>query len=121
MRVLPAQPCASCSPPQTLTPLAARLAAGECKCVLGDDGGAAITAVAFSDDATLIFAGAEDASLRAWESESARLVRSYEGHGAQVNAVVSLPDGRLVSAGGSGDNAIREWAQVRRATDRIRH
>jgi WD40 repeat protein len=40
-----------------------------------------------------------DRTVKVWEAESGRLLRSLEGHTAWVNAVAVSPDGRFIVSG----------------------
>ena len=50
---------------------------------------------------------ANDKTIKVWDLESGRLLRSLEGHTDGVNAVALTPDGRIVS--GSADKTIKVW------------
>ena len=54
-----------------------------------------------------IVSGSYDKTIKVWDLESGRLLRSLEGHTSEVNAVALTADGRIVS--GSWDNTIKVW------------
>jgi WD40 repeat protein len=66
---------------------------------------AAVRAVAFSDNATVLSAGA-DKIIQQWNAADGKLVRKYEGHTGDVNAL-AVSSTTLVSA--SADGTIRVW------------
>jgi len=64
--------------------------------------------VAVSPDGRTIVSGSDDRTVKVWEAESGRLLRSLEGHKLSVNAVAVSPDGRTIVSG-SDDRTIRAW------------
>ena len=64
--------------------------------------------VAFAPDGRLLASGSWDKTVRLWDVQSGRLVRTLEGHTRSVESVAFPPDGRLL-ASGSGDNTVRLW------------
>ncbi len=67
-----------------------------------------VTAVAMSRDGRLSVSASEDRTLRVWEVESGRELRTLEGHSAKVTGVAMSEDGRLaVSA--SWDKTLKVW------------
>jgi WD40 repeat protein len=69
--------------------------------------GAAIRWVAFSPDGARILA-ASGHSVLLWDAETGRLLRSFEGHAANVTSVAFSPDGARILSG-SDDRTIRLW------------
>jgi WD40 repeat protein len=49
-----------------------------------------------------------DRTVKVWELESGRLLRSLEGHTGGVNAVAVSPDGRFIVSG-SDDRTVKVW------------
>jgi WD40 repeat protein len=67
-----------------------------------------VRAVAVSPDGRFIVSGSDDRTVKVWELESGRLLRSLEGHTGGVRAVAVSPDGRFIVSG-SEDRTIRAW------------
>ena len=55
----------------------------------------------------LLASGSNDNTVRLWEVESGRLVRTLAGHTGYVNALAGLPGGLLAS--GSADRNVAVW------------
>jgi WD40 repeat protein len=64
--------------------------------------------VAVSPDGRTIVSGSADRTVKVWEAESGRLLRSLEGHTDSVRAVAVSPDGRTIVSG-SWDNTVKVW------------
>ena len=56
----------------------------------------------------LIASGSSDRTIRLWNASDGRLLRTLEGHTADVNSVTFSPDGQTI-ASGSYDKTIRLW------------
>jgi WD40 repeat protein len=50
----------------------------------------------------------DDRTVKVWELESGRLLRSLEGHTDWVRAVAVSPDGRFIVSG-SDDRTVKVW------------
>ena len=68
-----------------------------------------VRSIAFSPDGRFIVSGSDDRTVKVWEVESGRLLRSLEGHAGSVNAVAVSPDGRFIVSGGSWDTTVKVW------------
>jgi len=69
---------------------------------------ASVTSVAFSPDGRYALSGSMDTTLKLWEVDTGREVRSYSGHIHGVYSVAFSPNGRYVLSG-SGDGALKLW------------
>jgi WD40 repeat protein len=67
-----------------------------------------VRAVAVSPDGRFIVSGSDDRTVKVWELESGRLLRSLEGHTDWVRAVAVSPDGRFIVSG-SVDRTVKVW------------
>lgn len=65
-----------------------------------------VTAIAVLDGRRAV-AGSEDGKLRLWDLESGEILRTLEGHAAEVSHLTVLSGGRLLS--GSWDGTVRLW------------
>jgi len=68
----------------------------------------AVTSVAFSPDGRYALSGSMDTTMRLWEVDTGREVRSFSGHIHGIYSVAFSPDGRYVLSG-SGDGALKLW------------
>jgi hypothetical protein len=64
--------------------------------------------VAFSPDGKLALSGSEDHTLKLWQVDSGREIRTFKGHSDIVAAVAFSPDGKLALSG-SSDSTTRLW------------
>jgi WD40 repeat protein len=71
----------------------------------------AVRAVAFSPDGRWVVSGAKDNTIKIWDVNSGRLLRTLYGHGSAVNALAVSPDGKLV-ASGSGNTYDTRYAKL---------
>jgi WD40 repeat protein len=62
----------------------------------------------FSPDAKLLASGADDATVRLWETATGKEWQRLTGHTGSVRSVAFAPNGRTVVSGGS-DGTIRLW------------
>ena len=64
--------------------------------------------VAFSPDGKTLAAGSGDKTVRLWDVETGKLLRTLTGHGDVVRSVAFSPDGKTL-ASGSIDKTLRLW------------
>ena len=69
---------------------------------------AAPVSVAFAPDGRLLASGSPDKTIRLWDVQTGRLVRTLAGHTDSVFSVAFAPDGRWL-ASGSTDTTVRLW------------
>ncbi len=69
---------------------------------------AALTSVAFSPDGRLLASGADDKTVRLWETASGKEVHVFKKHTGGVFSVAFAPDGKTL-ASASHDNTVRLW------------
>ncbi|KAH8427824.1 WD40 repeat domain-containing protein [Aspergillus melleus] len=67
-----------------------------------------VSAVQFSPDASMIASGGADGAVKVWDTQSGRLIHTFEGHLAGVSTISWGPDGAII-ASGSDDKTIRLW------------
>jgi WD40 repeat protein len=70
---------------------------------------ASINAVAFSNDGRLALSGSDDNTLKLWEVQSGREIRTVKAHSSYVNAVALSNDGRLALSGSDYDGTLKLW------------
>jgi len=67
-----------------------------------------VLSVAISSDGKRILSGAIDNSIKLWDTESGREIRTFVGHGDKINTVLFSPDGKHIVSG-SADHTIKFW------------
>jgi WD40 repeat protein len=67
-----------------------------------------VTSVAFSRDGQLLASGSWDKTIKLWDVEGRRELRTLAGHTDKVNAVAFSPNGKLLASGGQ-DGAVKLW------------
>jgi len=67
-----------------------------------------VRAVAFSPDGRLALSGSWDNTLKLWEVQSGRSIRTFKGHSSWISAVALSNEGRLALSS-SVDGSIRLW------------
>ena len=88
-----------------------------------------INAITFAPDGRWLASGANDDTIKIWDTSTGHLLRTLYGHSSNVNALAISPDGKLLAsgsgdmtskrefptfksggiAGGARDNTIRIW------------
>ena len=58
-----------------------------------------VNSVAFSPDGKYALSGSGDKTLKLWEVETGREIRSFQGHANSVNSVAFSPDGKYALSG----------------------
>src|SRR5688572_10858448 len=61
-----------------------------------------VNAIAFSPDGAWLASGANDDTIKMWDTSTGYVLRTLYGHSSNVNALAVSPDGKLL-ASGSGD------------------
>ncbi len=69
-----------------------------------------MTSVAFSKDDKYIISGSEDKSIKIWERETGREIKTLKGHSHMVTSVAFSKDDKYIISG-SWDNSIKIWEQ----------
>lgn len=67
-----------------------------------------VLAVAFSPDGKLLASGGSDKTVKIWDPQTGKIIRSLRGHNKSVTAVFFSPDGKLIMSG-SSDKTIKVW------------
>ncbi len=67
-----------------------------------------VRSIAFSPDGKYLASGSVDSTVKLWEIEAAREVRTLVGHQDMVNAVAFSPDSRYLASAGI-DDTVRIW------------
>jgi len=68
-----------------------------------------VNSVAFSPDGRYIASGGRDNTIKLWDVESGRLVKTFKGHNDSVTSVAFSPGGKYI-ASGSRDKTIKLWS-----------
>ena len=67
-----------------------------------------ISSIAYSPDGKLVASGSFDNTIKLWDVETGKELRTFYGHTGKVMSVAFSPDGKLLASGGS-DFVIRLW------------
>lgn len=70
--------------------------------------GSQITAAVYTPDGRFVVSAGGDTTLRLWDAQSGREIRSMLGHSAAVTSLAVFPDGRRVVSS-SWDRTVRLW------------
>ena len=70
-----------------------------------------IEAIAYSPDGAYLASGSNDNTIKIWEVETGRLLRTLIGHTDDVYSVSYSPDGKYITSG-SRDETIKIWEVV---------
>ena len=52
--------------------------------------------------------GSGDKTIKLWDIETGKEIRTFEGHKDEVSSVAFSPDGEYIVSG-SGDNTLKLW------------
>ena len=67
-----------------------------------------VTSVAFSPDGKWALSGSNDNTVRLWDCQTGKELRSFLGHSDAVSSVAFSPDGKWALSG-SDDKTVRLW------------
>jgi WD40 repeat protein len=67
-----------------------------------------VSSVAFSPDGKLALSGSKDNTLKLWDVQTGKEIRTFNGHDREVESVAFSPDGKFILSGG-GDGTLRLW------------
>ncbi|HYO13707.1 MAG TPA: pentapeptide repeat-containing protein [Thermoanaerobaculia bacterium] len=67
-----------------------------------------VNSVSWHPGGHCVATGADDGTIKLWEPEAGRVLRTLEGHEGAVQSVAWAPDGKTI-ASGSDDNTVRLW------------
>jgi WD40 repeat protein/uncharacterized caspase-like protein len=67
-----------------------------------------ISSIAATPDGTRIVSGSSDKTLKVWDAQTGRLIRTIKGHTDSILAVALSPDGMSL-ASGSADTTLKIW------------
>jgi WD40 repeat protein len=79
---------------------------------------AAVNAIAFSDDGSLIATGGDDRTAVIWESSSGKSQRTLKGHDLAITSLAFSPNGMLLAVG-SGNASVVLWQVEKGKLDRV--
>ncbi|KPA10419.1 hypothetical protein MHK_009379 [Candidatus Magnetomorum sp. HK-1] len=67
-----------------------------------------VNSVSYSPDGRRIVSGSDDNTVKIWNAETGKLIRSLTGHSSSVRSVSFSPDGRRIVSG-SSDKTVKIW------------
>ncbi|WP_341531188.1 WD40 repeat domain-containing protein [Nostoc sp. UHCC 0302] len=67
-----------------------------------------VSSLAMSEDGKLLVSGSWDQTIKIWQLETGKLLRTLKGHRDRVYAIALSPDGQII-ASGSADKTIKLW------------
>jgi WD40 repeat protein len=67
-----------------------------------------VRSVSFSPDGKTLASGSADKTIKLWDLETGKEIRTLKGHDNYVNTISFSPDGKTL-ASGSGDKTIKLW------------
>ncbi len=70
-----------------------------------------VTSASLSADGRYALSGSRDKTLKFWDVETGKCLRTFEGHGDAVNSVVLSADGRYALSG-SHDKTLKLWRLI---------
>jgi WD40 repeat protein len=67
-----------------------------------------VTAVAVTPDGRWVLTGSSDATIRVWDIQSGKCLRTLRGHNYTIYSIVITSDGTQVLTGGE-DQTVKVW------------
>jgi WD40 repeat protein len=67
-----------------------------------------VSSLAMSEDGKLLVSGSWDQTIKVWQLETGKLLRTLKGHRDKVYAIALSPNGQII-ASGSADKTIKLW------------
>ncbi|WP_295555443.1 caspase family protein [uncultured Hyphomicrobium sp.] len=83
-----------------LVPMSQPAAQSKVEVGVADPHSAEVDAVAVSPNGKLVLTGSQDTTVKLWEAESGRLIRTYRGHDDRILNVAFSPDGQRFASSG---------------------
>src|SRR5687768_1062376 len=73
-----------------------------------------VNAIAFAPDGSWLASGANDDTIKIWDTSRGHLLRTLYGHSSNVNALAVSPDGKLLASGSGDMTSKREFPTFKR-------